>query len=49
MNDLLLRIGEYDMSGVSEPHEHQDRKLQLIEMHPQFDHRTYENDLALLK
>ncbi|GLV44678.1 Notopleural [Carabus blaptoides fortunei] len=48
-NDLLLRLGEHDLSTDSEPYIHQERRVQIVALHPQFDPRTFEYDLALLR
>ncbi|KAH9502045.1 Suppressor of tumorigenicity 14 protein [Dermatophagoides farinae] len=47
--DLLLRLGEYDISTDTEPHSHIERRIQIIAPHPKFDPRTFEYDLALLR
>lgn len=46
---MLLRLGEYDLSTESEPYLHQERRVQIVASHPQFDPRTFEYDLALLR
>ncbi|XP_059475160.1 serine proteinase stubble-like isoform X2 [Neocloeon triangulifer] len=48
-SDLLLRLGEHDLSTESEPHPHLERRVQIVASHPQFDSRTFEYDLALLR
>ncbi|CAH1364561.1 unnamed protein product [Tenebrio molitor] len=48
-SDLLLRLGEHDLSTESEPYLHQERRVQIVASHPQFDPRTFEYDLALLR
>ena len=47
--DLLLRLGEFDISTDKEPYAHVERRIQIIAPHPQFDPRTFEYDLALLR
>lgn len=47
--DLLLRLGEYDVSSDKEPFGYIERRVQIIASHPQFDPKTFENDLALLR
>lgn len=47
--DLLLRLGEYDISHEDEPFGHVERRVQIIAPHPKFDPRTFEYDLALLR
>lgn len=48
-SDLLLRLGEHDLSTESEPYLHQERRVQIVVPYPQFDNRTFEYDLALLR
>jgi len=48
-DDLLLRMGEYDLNSDGEPHTHIDRKVQIVASHPKFDPKTFEYDLALLR
>lgn len=48
-SDLLLRLGEYDLAEEEEPYGYQERKVQIVASHPQFDQRTFEYDLALLR
>ncbi|CAB3380587.1 Hypothetical predicted protein [Cloeon dipterum] len=48
-SDLLLRLGEHDLSTEKEAHPHLDRRVQIVASHPQFDSRTFEYDLALLR
>ncbi|GLH00890.1 Putative trypsin-like serine protease [Gryllus bimaculatus] len=47
--DLLLRLGEHDLSSEDEPFGHEERRVQIVASHPQFDARTFEFDLALLR
>ena len=49
MDDVLLRMGEYDMATDEEEYPYVERKVQLMALHPQFDLRTFEYDLALLR
>ncbi|CAG0894496.1 unnamed protein product [Darwinula stevensoni] len=48
-DDLLLRLGEYDLATEEESHGYAEKKVQIIATHPNFDHRTFEYDLALLR
>lgn len=48
-SDLLLRLGEHDLASEDEPYGFQERRVQLSALHPQFDPRTFEYDLALLR
>jgi len=46
---LLLRLGEYNLEDESEPYGYLERRVELIAIHPQFDSRTFEYDLAMLR
>ncbi|XP_047103197.1 serine proteinase stubble isoform X3 [Schistocerca piceifrons] len=48
-SDLLLRLGEHDVSTEDEPYGFEERRVQIVASHPQFDPRTFEYDLALLR
>ncbi|XP_032777810.2 serine proteinase stubble isoform X2 [Daphnia magna] len=48
-DDLLLRMGEYDLATDEEEYPYIERKVQIVASHPQFDSRTFEYDLALLR
>lgn len=48
-SELLLRLGEYDLAEEEEPYLYQERRVQIVASHPQFDPRTFEYDLALLR
>ncbi|XP_020300706.1 serine proteinase stubble isoform X2 [Pseudomyrmex gracilis] len=48
-SDLLLRIGEHDLASEDEAYGYQERRVQIVASHPQFDARTFEYDLALLR
>ncbi|KAL9921434.1 uncharacterized protein ACN427_002475 isoform 1-T1 [Glossina fuscipes fuscipes] len=48
-SDLLLRLGEYDLAEEEEPYGYQERRVEIVVSHPQFDFRTFEYDLALLR
>ena len=45
----MLRLGEHDLSTDSEPYGYKEHRVQLIASHPQFDSRTFEYDLAMLR
>ncbi|KAK7086856.1 Suppressor of tumorigenicity 14 protein, partial [Halocaridina rubra] len=47
--ELLLRLGEFDLERSNEPYPFVERKVQIVATHPQFDPRTFEYDLALLR
>ncbi|KAF8764979.1 Serine proteinase stubble like protein [Argiope bruennichi] len=49
LTDILLRMGEYDITHENEPLPFVERRVQIIASHPQFDRRTFEYDLALLR
>ena len=46
---LLLRLGEYNLEDESEPYHFIERRVELIAIHPEFDSRTFEYDLAMLR
>lgn len=46
---MLLRLGEHDLSVEEEPYGYEERRIQIVASHPQFDPRTFEYDLALLR
>lgn len=48
-DQILLRIGEYDLERSDEPYGHVERKVQIIATHPKFDPNTFEYDVALLR
>ncbi|XP_066967356.1 serine proteinase stubble isoform X2 [Macrobrachium rosenbergii] len=48
-DELLLRLGEFDLETSEEPYPFTERKVQIVATHPQFDPRTFEYDLALLR
>ncbi|XP_077562673.1 serine protease notopleural [Haemaphysalis longicornis] len=48
-NDILLRLGEYDLKSDREELPHLERRVQIVATHPRFDASTFEYDLALLR
>ncbi|XP_068228256.1 serine proteinase stubble isoform X2 [Palaemon carinicauda] len=48
-DELLLRLGEFDLEKDDEPYPFAERKVQIVATHPQFEPRTFEYDLALLR
>lgn len=42
-------MGEYDLATDEEEYPYIERKVQIVASHPQFDSRTFEYDLALLR
>ncbi|GAB6030759.1 hypothetical protein CHUAL_007608 [Chamberlinius hualienensis] len=49
VNQLRVRAGEHDFSSMKEPYPHTERNVQRRILHPKYNSRTYENDLALLR
>ncbi|KAG0415024.1 hypothetical protein HPB47_007829, partial [Ixodes persulcatus] len=48
-NDIMLRLGEYDLKSEREQLPHVERRIQIVATHPRFDASTFEYDLALLR
>ena len=48
-SNLLVRIGEYNVLNLNEPHKHIDRRVKKVVTHRNFDKFTYEYDIALLE
>lgn len=46
--DLVVRLGEWDTQGETEPYPHQERKVDRVVIHERFDASTLFNDAALL-
>jgi len=46
--ELKIRCGEWDTQHQSEPYPHQDRDVQNLAIHPEFDGRNLQNDFAVL-
>lgn len=46
--NFLVRAGEWDMRNTDEELKHQDRRVDAIVRHPQFEALTITNDIALL-
>ncbi|XP_050712134.1 serine proteinase stubble-like isoform X1 [Eriocheir sinensis] len=46
---LLVRLGEFDLETSDEPYPFVERKVQIVASHPKFEPRTFEYDLALLR
>ena len=49
VNNLLLRLGSNDISNTAESVKYLETKIKYFVSHPDFEHVTYENDLALLR
>merc|ERR1711936_1226253 len=45
---LKIRCGEWDTQNQTEPRPHQDRYVQTLEIHPEFNPRNLANDWAVL-
>ncbi|KAH8405628.1 hypothetical protein KR215_004695, partial [Drosophila sulfurigaster] len=48
INTLVVRLGEWDLNSLDEPHEHQARRIKQIIRHEDFEPRAFFNDIALL-
>ncbi|CAH2100553.1 unnamed protein product [Euphydryas editha] len=46
--DLLIRAGEWNTQSIYEPYPHQDRMVDEIVIHPQYNPKNLFNDIALL-
>lgn len=46
--DLFIRAGEWDIQSRQEPYPHQDRPVDVVVIHPQFNRANLFNDIALL-
>merc|ERR1712029_612493 len=46
--ELKIRCGEWDTQHQTEPYPHQDRQVQTLAIHPEFDGRNLQNDFAVL-
>merc|ERR1719435_205977 len=46
--ELKIRCGEWDTQNQNEPYPHQDRYVQALNIHPEFDGRNLQNDFAVL-
>merc|ERR1712119_18976 len=45
---LKIRCGEWDTQNQTEPRPHQDRYVQTLDIHPEFNPRNLANDWAVL-
>lgn len=45
---FVIRAGEWDLSNTDEYFKHQDRQIEEIIVHPQFNRRNLNNDIALI-
>merc|ERR1712061_91768 len=46
--ELKIRCGEWDTQNQTEPYPHQDRYVEALAIHPEFDGRNLQNDFAVL-
>merc|ERR1719211_832353 len=46
--ELKIRCGEWDTQHQTEPYPHQDRYVETLAIHPEFDGRNLQNDFAVL-
>ena len=46
--ELKIRCGEWDTQTTDEPYPHQDRYVENLAIHPEFDGRNLQNDFAVL-
>merc|ERR1739844_300738 len=46
--ELKIRCGEWDTQNQTEPYPHQDRYVQTLNIHPEFNGRNLQNDFAVL-
>ena len=48
LEQLKVRCGEWDTQNETEPYPHQDRYVQAIKIHPEFNDKNLHNDFAVL-
>lgn len=48
VGQMWVRCGEWDTQSTSEPYPHQDRRVGILKVHPEFNKRNLANDMALL-
>merc|ERR1712107_633829 len=46
--ELKIRCGEWDTQQETEPYPHQDRAVENLAIHPEFDGRNLQNDFAVI-
>ncbi|UYV83022.1 hypothetical protein LAZ67_22001799 [Cordylochernes scorpioides] len=49
INQIRIRVGEYDFASVQEPYPYLERGVSRKLVHPRYNFFTYENDLALVR
>merc|ERR1712145_794 len=47
-SQLKIRCGEWDTQNETEPYPHQDRYVEALNIHPEYDGRNLHNDFAVL-
>merc|ERR1712002_325897 len=47
-SQLKIRCGEWDTQNETEPYPHQDRDVEALNIHPEYDGRNLHNDFAVL-
>merc|ERR1712145_6288 len=47
-SQLKIRCGEWDTQSETEPYPHQDRYVEALNIHPEYDGRNLHNDFAVL-
>lgn len=48
-NSLKVRLGEWDLSSSDEPFKPQEFPVQEVVIHPKFNPKTFQNDIAILR
>merc|ERR1719320_950840 len=48
LEELKVRCGEWDTQNETEPYPHQDRSVQAMKLHPEFNAKNLHNDFAVL-
>merc|ERR1711892_799070 len=48
LDQLKVRCGEWDTQNETEPYPHQDRYVQVMKIHPEFNAKNLHNDFAVL-
>ena len=49
MSNLRLRLGDHHLHNNKEPDDHIERGVVEIKKHPEFNRKSLENDIAVLK
>jgi hypothetical protein len=48
LEKIKVRLGDWDASGNTEPHRHQDFGVNEVIIHPEFNAKNLKGDLAIL-